>query len=335
MTTTSSSMRAAPTAVLGGAVGLQREDHADLDLDRVIERVQPRDHRRLVEADAEAVAELQAEARLLVGEAELLRRGPDGGDRVGRHARPHEVDRVVEPLAALLVGVELRLVGAPHRERAVVARAVAHEGVDDVEERLVAGAQQAVGEDVRVRGAAVAGDGVDRLDVLGAELEQELVRMRRRPGSRGFPGAASGRSVVDGVDDSGGVIEQRDLVRRLDLARLCITGAASLSAMPALCSATIVGMSVMSMPTGSPSRPRSVSVSEMCPAMRSGTPVSSGIAPRMASTPAASSPRGARGRKAGGAWRPSRSPTARVADTRERARSGRSCRAPTRRCACW
>ena len=50
--------------------------------------------------------------------------------------------------------------------------------MDDVEERLVARAQQPVGEDVRVRVAAVAGDGVDRLDLLGAELEQELLRPR-------------------------------------------------------------------------------------------------------------------------------------------------------------
>jgi hypothetical protein len=55
------------------AGGLQREDHPLLDDHRVVEGVQPRDHRRLVEADADAVAELQAEARLLVAEAQLLR----------------------------------------------------------------------------------------------------------------------------------------------------------------------------------------------------------------------------------------------------------------------
>ena len=92
-----------------GAVGLEREDHALLDLDRVVERVHARDHRRLVEADADAVAELEAEAGLLVGEAELLGGRPDRGDLVGRHARPDERDRRVEPLAALLVRVELRL----------------------------------------------------------------------------------------------------------------------------------------------------------------------------------------------------------------------------------
>ena len=95
-------------AVARGAVRLEGEHHALLDLDRVVERVDARDHRRLVEADAEAVPELQAEARLLVGEAELLRGRPDARDLVGRHAGAHELDRVVEPLAALLVGVDLR-----------------------------------------------------------------------------------------------------------------------------------------------------------------------------------------------------------------------------------
>ena len=74
---------------------------------------------------------------------------------VGGHARPDELDRGVEPLPALLVRVELRLRDATDVERAVVARPVAHERVDDVEERLVARAQQAVGEHVRMRVAAV------------------------------------------------------------------------------------------------------------------------------------------------------------------------------------
>ena len=60
-------------------------------------------------------------------------------------------------------------------EGAVVAGAVAHERLQDVEERLVAGAQHAVGEIVRMRIAALAGDGVDRLDVVRAVAIQELV----------------------------------------------------------------------------------------------------------------------------------------------------------------
>ena len=159
-----------------------------------VEGVQPRDHRRLVQADAEPVAELQAEARLLVGEAELL--APSATPRRScRWSSPGARGRSrVEPLAALLVGVELGGRRVAHGERAVVARPVAHERVDDVEERLVAGPQQAVGERVRMRVAAIARDGVDRLDVLGAELEEEPASPRRRPGSLSRPGAASGRS---------------------------------------------------------------------------------------------------------------------------------------------
>ena len=50
--------------------------------------------------------------------------------------------------------------------------------MDDVEERLVARSQQPVGKRVRMRVAAVARDRVDRLDVLRAEIEQHLHRLR-------------------------------------------------------------------------------------------------------------------------------------------------------------
>ncbi len=164
--------------------------------------------------------ELQAEARLLAGEAEVLGGRPHLGDLRGRGAGAHLVDRVVEPFAALLVGGQLRARRAADAERAVVARAVAHERVDDVEERLVAGAQQAVGEHVRVRVAAIAGDGVDRLDLLGAELEQQPLGVGD---DLVLTNARAQRLVdllVDRVDDRGRMVEQRDLVLGLELARL-------------------------------------------------------------------------------------------------------------------
>ena len=86
--------------VARGAVRLEREDHPDLELDGGVERVQARDHRELVQADAEPVAELQTERGVLVGEADLRRLGPDRRDLVGRHAGADEVDRSVQPLAA-------------------------------------------------------------------------------------------------------------------------------------------------------------------------------------------------------------------------------------------
>ena len=105
--------------------------------------------------------------------------------------------------------------------------------MDDVEERLVARAQKPVGEDVRMRVAAVAGHRIDRLYLLRAELEEhlhgacdDLVLAHARP-------KHAVDLVVDGVDDRGRVLEQGDLVLRLD--RACariITGCASAGSMP-------------------------------------------------------------------------------------------------------
>src|SRR5437660_3114721 len=110
--------------------------------------------------------ELQPKTRGLVLEAELLGARPHRRDLARGGPRLDQGDRVVEPLAAALVGIELRLVRSADAERAVVAGPVAHERVDDVEEGLVAWAQQAVGEHVWVRVAALAGHRVDRLDLL-------------------------------------------------------------------------------------------------------------------------------------------------------------------------
>ena len=97
--------------------------------------------------------ELQAEGRHLVGEAEF--RGREHlADMRGRGARLDARDGVVEPLARHLVSVMLRRRRPHHVEGAVVAGAVAHERLQDVEEGLVAGADHAVGEVVRVRIAA-------------------------------------------------------------------------------------------------------------------------------------------------------------------------------------
>ena len=188
--------------------------------------------------------------------------GQTDGDLVGRHARSDELDRRVQPLAALLVCVELGLAGTTHAERPVVAGPVAHERVDDVEEGLVPRAQQAVGEDVRVGVAAVAGDGVDGLHLLGAELEQEplglghdLVLADPRAEQLVDP-------LIHGVDDRGGVVEQRDLVHGLDLARgqhHRLGGPRP--GCPRRCREASVSMSVRSSPSGSFSSPLSRSTS--------------------------------------------------------------------------
>ena len=81
------------------------------------------------------------------------------------------------------------------------------------------GPQQPVGEHVRVGVAAVARDGVDRLDLFRPHLEEQLVRapddlVLVHPGPQ-HPVDL----VVDGVDEPGRLVEQHDLLRRLDRAR--------------------------------------------------------------------------------------------------------------------
>src|SRR4249920_3370109 len=48
-------------AVLGRAVGLECDDHALLEFDRMVDRVEPADDRSLVEEQAHAMAELEPE----------------------------------------------------------------------------------------------------------------------------------------------------------------------------------------------------------------------------------------------------------------------------------
>src|SRR5206468_10449154 len=96
-------------------------------------------------------------------EAGLFGRRPDRGHLAGGGARPDQVDRRVEVIAAALVGVEQRTRGAGHRERAVVARAIAHVAVEDVEVGGITGAQGPIGKHVRMRAAALTRDRVDAL----------------------------------------------------------------------------------------------------------------------------------------------------------------------------
>ena len=85
--------------------------------------------------------------------------------------------------------------------------------MDDVEERLVARAEEPVGEDVRMGLAAVAGDGVHGLHLLRPHLEEELMRPRDDlvlvdPGTQ-HPVDL----VVDHVDETGRLLEQRVFLR--------------------------------------------------------------------------------------------------------------------------
>src|SRR3954453_19381874 len=203
-------------AVGRGAVGLQREDHADLELHRLLHRVQPADDRPLVQTEPEAVGELQAERLHLAAEAEPLGLRQQGGDRVGADAGPDPLDPAVHPLARLAVGIALRRGRAADRERAVVAGPVAVERVDDVEERLVARPDQPVGEVVRVGVAALAGDRVDRLHLVRAQLIEALVGVGDDLVLADARLQPLRDPLVDAVHHRDRLGQQHDLVGRLD-----------------------------------------------------------------------------------------------------------------------
>src|SRR5262249_28889986 len=63
-------------AVGGGTISLEREDHAFLYLEGIIEGVEAADDGALVQAEAESVAEEESERFHLADEADLLCLGP-------------------------------------------------------------------------------------------------------------------------------------------------------------------------------------------------------------------------------------------------------------------
>src|SRR5438128_6452440 len=97
------------------------------------------------------MAEVQSKGLHLAAKTDLLRRGHGPRDRVGCHARLEQIDRAIHPLARLAVRIALRSARAPYVERAVITRAIAHERLDDIEERLISRTDQAIGEVMRMR----------------------------------------------------------------------------------------------------------------------------------------------------------------------------------------
>src|SRR6185503_14624034 len=77
-------------AVRGGAIRLHREHHARLELHRIVKGVETRDDGPLVQAETQAVTEVEPEGRHLALEADLLRAGEALRDAVGAHARLDE-----------------------------------------------------------------------------------------------------------------------------------------------------------------------------------------------------------------------------------------------------
>jgi hypothetical protein len=126
-------------AVRRRAISFERKDHPGFDLHRIVETHHPTDDRPLMQRKAEAVAKLKPKGRQFVREAQAFRGRPDVRDDVSRDARLDQVDRIVEPFAALLVRVVLGWSRAPQVERAVIAGAIALIAMQDIEERLIAG----------------------------------------------------------------------------------------------------------------------------------------------------------------------------------------------------
>ncbi len=175
---------------------------------------------RSCSARPEAVPELQAEGGLLVGQPDVLRGRPEPGHLVGGHPGLDGADRGVDPLPRPGVGVPLGLAGPADAERAVVAGPVPVEGVHDVEERLLARPDHAVGEVVRMRVAPLAGHRVDGLHVVGAHVVEPLAGQRH---DLVLPYARPQRLCdvgVDAVHHGGRDRQQGDLVGRLDLPRV-------------------------------------------------------------------------------------------------------------------
>src|SRR3954447_2342405 len=114
-------------AVAGRAVGLEGEHHAGLELDGLLHGVQPRDDRPFVQAEPQSVRELKPERLHFATEAEFLGPREQRRDLVRAHARLDAFQTAVHPLTSLLVRISLWLRRTPHRERAVVAGAVAVE----------------------------------------------------------------------------------------------------------------------------------------------------------------------------------------------------------------
>src|SRR5947199_9506980 len=88
-----------PPLVSFAVLGLQREDHARPDLERVVERPDARDHRLVVLGEAEAVTPEVRGGLVILGVAPRFpRRRPLERDVAGRGAGTHRVDGIVELL---------------------------------------------------------------------------------------------------------------------------------------------------------------------------------------------------------------------------------------------
>ena len=165
-----------------------------------------------------AVTVLQGKGRFLVGKAELGGLRPVLNDVGGGDARLYRGNGNVQDFPALFIGVNLRLGRAANRQSAVVAGAIAHIAVQDVKINLVAGPQDAVGIDMRMRTGAFPANGIDALHIFRPQLVQHLVDQGHavifpHPGPQ-----FQIQGVIGGVHHSAGGIQQGNFVLGFDAA---------------------------------------------------------------------------------------------------------------------
>ena len=196
---------------------LRPGDPAFFDLLRGVERDQAAEDRFLPYAEAYAVAVLQGEGRLFIGEAEFLGLRPELDHIRCGDSRFNDADGGIHVVPAAFVGVHHGGGRAADGEGPVVAGAIAVIAVEDIEEGRVAGAQRAVGVDVRMRAAALAGYGVDALDVLRAQIKEDLAHQPHTLVLAHSRPHEAIELLIGGVHHHTGAVEQRDLVLGLDL----------------------------------------------------------------------------------------------------------------------
>ena len=119
-----------------------------------------------VQCQAQPVTELKAKGLIFVREAKFLGCWPNCGHLIGGHARFDHRDGRINPFACFGIGVGLRRSCAADVERPVIAGPIALIGLQNIEERLIARPDQTVGEVMRMRVAALAGNRVDRLHIV-------------------------------------------------------------------------------------------------------------------------------------------------------------------------
>ncbi len=140
----------------------------------MVERDQAAENGFLPDRKPYAVTVLEREGSLFIRETELFCFWPELDDIGGGYSRLDRVDSNIQDIAAVLIGIDLRLRGASHGKRAVVAGAIAVIAVQYIEIRRVAGSQCAIGVDMWMGTATFAGNSIDAFDVLRTQVVQNL-----------------------------------------------------------------------------------------------------------------------------------------------------------------